>query len=85
MKDKFLEKYKEYLFMSCKHCSQDRPDGKSLRDWQRLQVGVKGSTMIIFCERCEEIVARFQHDMDVPETCDCCTEEVIEGGYNEWK
>tara|TARA_R100001079_G_C4401908_1_gene131774 strand:+ start:604 stop:861 length:258 start_codon:yes stop_codon:yes gene_type:complete len=84
MKDKFLEKYKDYLFMSCRQCSQDRPDGNSLRDWQRLQVGVKGSTMIIFCERCEEIVGKFQHDLDVPETCDCCTDEIKEGGYNEW-
>jgi hypothetical protein len=27
MVDKFLEKYKDYLFMSCRQCSQDRPEG----------------------------------------------------------
>lgn len=64
-----LNKKSIYLFANCELCTNERPDGISLREWGRLEVGLTKKGFQVWCIRhdCNVVHVDFEghkHPMD---------------------
>ena len=60
------------MFMHCRSCFEELPDGVSMRDYARLEVGVDGGELSVRCVRHDRDVYRGDlTDLGV-ERCDAC-------------
>lgn len=68
----------EPMYAHCANCYPQRPPDQTPAQWVRIQVSVEHRTLVIWCNRCELEVARFELAEPLDPKCGCheCQKEV---------